>query len=324
MNKVIKHYLNGSTNYGGANGYISNFTKDLPPADQAEYCTVNNLCKSDFIVFHRSDGLKFRVSKILRSLIFREPRAKFIQTFHNPVLPYLEQFYNNHSIKKIFMLPVLQFKFYLSLLVSDAFYFASPNSIASYKDPIFSMVTKAKRSGYFCTRIASESVPVEASARSEVKEKLTFGYLGREMRVKGADIFEDIAIKNSNFEFLATWDVRKSKVNEVKRIGKQNKWEFLSSIDALVVPNRHCYYDLVILEALSIGCKVIASNVGGTVDIQHPLLTKIDFHKFLTVDIKELHGRLITRNKDNTIVMEPASQIRHAFSEFLTRLVKDA
>jgi len=87
------------------------------------------------------------------------------------------------------MIPVLQFKFYLSLFFSDAFYFESPNSIASYKDPIFFLVTKTKRVGYFGTRIASESIPVEPCANTNVRQKLRFGYLGREMRVKGADIF---------------------------------------------------------------------------------------------------------------------------------------
>ena len=41
----------------------------------------------------------------------------------------------------------------------------------------------------------------------------------------------------------------------------------MNASDVVVIPNRNTYFDLVILEALSLGKIVITSNTGGNIDI---------------------------------------------------------
>lgn len=325
MVKKLQHYLDGSTNFGGANGYISNFMKDLDREQASLYASINHCENCDILVFHRSDGLKIRLKSYLSSLVHRSNRTKFIQTFHNPTLPYLEKFYNAPTLKNAVEIPFLQLKFYLSVILCDAMYFASKNSIASYQDPVFRWLTNAKKVGFFSTKIACESVPYHKANDTDENAELTFGFLGREMKVKGADIFEKISQNASNNIFVATWEPNVSKHNSrVKRIGRQDKWAFLDAIDALIVPNRHCYYDLVILEALNRECTVIASNVGGTIDICHPNLIKVPLEHLINTNLEKVLQLRPNTDDETTVTIQTSKNIRESFTTFLVQLLQSA
>jgi glycosyltransferase involved in cell wall biosynthesis len=309
----IRHYLKPPTEFGGANGYIMNFVADMPDSDVIEYVNTKPCAGEDILVFHRADGIKIKISIVLERL-FKKKNTKIVQTFHNPVLPYREAEYNGNKVGKMEKFrEVLRFS--LSLLTADLLYFASPRSIDAYRSSLlFRLLAKSKDIVYYPTRLATEKVEKLNNKASE--GKVIYGFLGRRANVKGSEIFEALAkkyIDDSQKKFVATWPVDLELLG-IECLGVRNKWEFLSEIDYLIIPNKNCYYDLVFLEALSFGVPVVTSDIGGAKDIVDDYFKLFPLEELNRIDLDSL---CIKKRDTIADVSAPAVEIRRDFSKVI-------
>lgn len=314
--KII-HYLRPPTNFGGANGYIAHFVSDMNENDISQYITTEIKKDVDVVVFHRSDGMKKKLLFRFRKLLGLKAPI-IVQTFHNPTLPYNENKINGKVESKISRLKD-RIRFYLSLILADGLYFASKNSIESYhKSKLFSLLMEYKKIGFFPTRLSDELVKVKAKEKPDNHH--VFGFLGRRAVVKGADVFESIAQKNSSREgvtFIATWE--RSSAENIICTGVMDKWDFLSRIDTLVIPNKYCYYDLVFLEALVSNVRVLTTSVGGALDIKHPLFKTLNPETFDELDLSA--DWIENVDQDSTILSSPAREIRQDFERTIFTII---
>lgn len=309
----IRHYLKPPTEFGGANGYIMNFVADMPDSDILGYVNTNPCADEDIMVFHRADGIKIKFSIILER-IFIKKSTKIVQTFHNPVLPYREAEYNGKKVGKVEKFKEVV-RFYISILMADLLYFASPHSIDAYSHSLlFRLLIKSKDIVYFPTRLATQKV--EKTKRKAREGKVVYGFLGRRANVKGSEIFEALAkkyIDDSGKKFVATWPVDLD-LPGIECLGVRNKWEFLSEIDYLIIPNKNCYYDLVFLEALSLGVPVVTSDIGGAKDIVDDYFKLFPLEELNGIDLSSLRIK-----ERNTVadVSASADEIRRSFSKVI-------
>ena len=104
-----------------------------------------------------------------------------------------------------------------------------------------------------------------------ITTKYVISYLGRHNEIKGYDLLKKIAQsildKRDDITFLIAGNLS----NDIKplehpkwiEIGRTHPTNVLSIADLFILPNRQTYFDLVLLEVLSSGVPVFASNTGG-------------------------------------------------------------
>jgi glycosyltransferase involved in cell wall biosynthesis len=103
------------------------------------------------------------------------------------------------------------------------------------------------------------------------KENFVISYVGRHNEVKGYDNLKQIGSKflNANNN---TWVVCAGKEESLKRLDHDHWIEigwttdahsYISASDVFVLPNKETYFDIVMLEVLSLGKIVVASRTGG-------------------------------------------------------------
>jgi glycosyltransferase involved in cell wall biosynthesis len=115
-------------------------------------------------------------------------------------------------------------------------------------------------------------------AESDVKKELDIdesafiiSYIGRHNSVKGYDVLRNIGksiLKNSyNIKFVIC-----GKEEPIKGIDNPNwieigwtndAYSYMNASNVFILPNRETYFDIVMLEALSLGKIIIASETGG-------------------------------------------------------------
>lgn len=99
------------------------------------------------------------------------------------------------------------------------------------------------------------------------------GYAGRYEPIKGFDVFVEVAkklVNEKDIVFVAAGRgyIVPPKLPNLIDVGwTHDTGSLINASDVLAVPNRRCYFDLVLLEALSIGIPVIASTAGGSKDV---------------------------------------------------------
>lgn len=122
-----------------------------------------------------------------------------------------------------------------------------------------------------CCQLYTELSQLQLREKFDIKTKYIVSYIGRHNRIKGYDILKEIALKillnRNDVTFviggIASKTIRPLNHPRWKELGFVNPAEVLAMSDCFVLPNRQTYFDLVLLEALSIGCPVIASATGG-------------------------------------------------------------
>ena len=94
-------------------------------------------------------------------------------------------------------------------------------------------------------------------------------YIGRHNKVKGFDILVEVAKKiekiNKNIIFISggTGEINATSKNFIQLGWTDDPGSIVNASDLFILPNRSTYFDLVLLEVLSLGIPVIASNTGG-------------------------------------------------------------
>lgn len=94
-------------------------------------------------------------------------------------------------------------------------------------------------------------------------------FVGRHNAVKGYDTLREIAgsIKSPNVYFLIAGEetpLHRPNVKNWREVGWTNDpYSVIKASDVFVLPNKETYFDLVLLEVLSLGTAVLASRTGG-------------------------------------------------------------
>lgn len=235
-----------------------------------------NIQPKDIVIFHS-------VKTACRAL--KDRGTKFSELWvmpHGPVTHadervsgYVEKFgksfLSGYIRKKINQIELFAFKSANGLIV------ANENACESYffDFPALRREFVDLRSEYVLSGVPRAKVTVEAAeVRSTLgigAEEAMVGFFGRYNRDKGFDYFLTAAklLKGRNQSITAicagTGSLEKNVNGSVVRnLGwRQDIGNLIAASDVVVVPNRHTYFDLIVLEALSVGTPVVTSDVGG-------------------------------------------------------------
>ena len=213
---------------------------------------------------------------------FIKYKGKIIFTPHRP--EELENEYINNINKNIkgkhFIVKLLaRYIEKESYKMCDAFIFPSKGAMEIYYNfPGFKKYGKNKIIKYVYTGVEKNEIKIcKKRYRADLNienNDFVISYIGRHNKIKGYDLLTSISedfIKNKIFCICAG---NKDGVENIpnnkywKELGYiNNSEELMNASDVIVIPNRNTYFDLVIIEALSVGKIVITSNTGGNIDI---------------------------------------------------------
>ena len=276
--------------------YISKYQRNTHNAYVEFLKEYNNMyCRQDLFDKINIDSTKtihvhnvgdaVKVKNSLRRLHRND--IKLILTCHTPEAPsneyykgYLEQGYNQtraSEIKKGWeMVEKKAFEY------SDILVFPSKEAMEPLQQTMenFTKIIQGKDIRFIATgakRLQSLLTRKEAKEKYGVADKFVVGYVGRHNEVKGYDILKEAASliieKRNNIFFLVGGEQGKtfSPLSHEQWIeaGWVNPADLFKAIDVFVLPNRMTYYDLVLLEVMSMGVPVIASSTGGNKSVQN-------------------------------------------------------
>jgi glycosyltransferase involved in cell wall biosynthesis len=151
--------------------------------------------------------------------------------------------------------------------------------------------------------------------RHEFREKYNIpqdaflvSYIGRHTKIKGFDILKEVAKeinkidKNIFFVSGGIGDIKSESENFIEIGWTDDPGSVVNASDLFILPNRNTYFDLVLLEVLSIGTPVLASNTGGNKSVAK--LTN-GVKLFESENVKELISNVLylKNNKDICNIM---------------------
>ncbi len=103
------------------------------------------------------------------------------------------------------------------------------------------------------------------------KSDFVISYVGRHNKIKGYDLLKEIGAEFLN-KHSSTWIVCAGREAPLKRL-VHNHWievgwtnephSYIAASDVFVLPNRETYFDIIMMELLSLGKIVVASRTGG-------------------------------------------------------------
>lgn len=167
-----------------------------------------------------------------------------------------------------------------SYRLADIFIFPSKGAMGIYKSfPGFNKYSKGKKIKYLYTGIREKKVSLsrdEYRRKNHIEENaFVIAFIGRHNAIKGYDRLVDIfpKLEENGVEFIIAGKIENENYPHNKRWHElgyiTDTQNLMNASDVVVIPNRNTYFDLVILEALSLGKIVITSNTGGNIDISN-------------------------------------------------------
>ena len=145
--------------------------------------------------------------------------------------------------------------------------------------PEFADIIANKDIRYMATgskKLISDLTKEEAKEKYGVTGKTVVGYIGRHNSIKGYDLLKEAAkkilAKTDDVVFLigGAQGTEYTPLDDPRWIeaGWVNPSDLLQALDVFVLPNRQTYYDLVLLEVLSMGVPVVATATGGNKSVK--------------------------------------------------------
>lgn len=134
----------------------------------------------------------------------------------------------------------------------------------------------------------------EAKRKYGVEGKFVVGYVGRHNAIKGYDTLikaaENVLEKNKDICFL----IGGAQGNAFKPLNHErwieagwvNPADLFMALDVFILPNKMTYYDLVLLEVMSLGIPIIASNTGGNISV-HKVTNSICLYNNCAEDLSD-------------------------------------
>lgn len=158
---------------------------------------------------------------------------------------------------------------------ADMYIFPSAEAVECYSGALtyFDELLKTHPIKYVrtgCRPLQTDKTRDEMRKKYNVKTPYVVTYIGRHNEIKGYDFLQKMAKqildKRDDITFLVGGRVGKIPPLEHPRwieLGQINPAEVLVATDVFILPNRQTYFDLILLEVLSTGIHVVASNTGG-------------------------------------------------------------
>lgn len=235
-----------------------------------------NFSNYDIIHFHKTiDMLECKSA-------LDDFKGKVILTSHSPV-PLSKEFYDEYLLpfERKFM-----GKFYSNLIKMDEYAFTRADYIQfpceESEDPYINNwdnyvnIKKARKSNYIYIPTGIPSA-ISKRDRTEVRKELNIpdsdfciSYVGRHNVVKGYDKLKEIGERI--LQDKSIWVIVAGREAPLHRLNNSNwieigwtddAYSYIASSDVFVLPNKETYFDIVMLEVLSLGKIVVASRTGG-------------------------------------------------------------
>lgn len=260
------------------------------------------LNKARIIIFHRRSHL----DAYLKQAANRIDQIIIIMP-HNPLSPVEESIQlmpvsRGWAVTKVWKLitKILCEKEIESFSNADGVLLASENATESYYSSFprlkerFNAIKKYVINSGVNKLIVNKNVTPDTILPEQTIGKIKICYFGRYENVKGYDIFIDLAKSNQFldcYSFISAGSGSKSvdSFGNYFNLGWRNDIaELIYCSDVVVVPNRVSYFDLIILESLSLGKPVVTSNIGGGRDIYGPGVYKFN-------NVRELEEILLSK-----------------------------
>ncbi|MBM7833066.1 glycosyltransferase family 4 protein [Clostridium sardiniense] len=272
----------------------------------------------NFIHFHN-------VKDIVRYKKENKKNVKLILTSHSPEAPSQEQVNSlRASLKTNYNFTKLKNFLYRNYDIkafelADYIIFPSEESMDPYKETIngFEKLIKNKNLEFMMSGVEKLQFKLDRETfRNKYNipnDAFLISYIGRHNKVKGFDILKMITQKL--WEKGMNVYVVTGGIGDIEPL-KNEKWidigwtddpgSIVNSSDLFILPNRRTYFDLVLLEVLSIGVPVIASNTGGnkTVSKYTDGISLFDLDNIDLV-VKEIEG--LGSNKEKLDMMKLAN-----------------
>lgn len=212
---------------------------------------------------------------------------------------------------------------------SDILIFPCEEALNGWKDwKYYKYYMQKKLIGYVLTGTEAYKVTEQSNKYREKlhidKNAVVFSFLGRHNEIKGYDVLKEAAklvlADNENVIFLIGGE-------EGPLYGlKDEKWiergftsepgNLVNASDVFIAPNRKAYFDLVIIEAMSIGKVVIASKTGGNIKIASLTDGVILVEPENPKALKEVIDKVTNMSKEDLKVLGEKNRI--AFEKYFT------
>lgn len=236
----------------------------------------DNMWQYSSIHFHSTSDL-YLFYKYHRDLLVGK---RIFLTSHSPQLPseeIFDLFKENGLFQKHILDEYVKFMYHVDIeafKIPDYIIFPSNESVEPYVlDKDVQEILASKKLNFLLTGCNELSINIQRDEYRKLYgvglDEFVVGYIGRHNSVKGYDILKSVALLDTlgDTRFLIAGDeypLTGLDVGNWTEVGKiSGVGDFLNAIDLLVVPNRQTYFDLIVVEALSVGTPLLMSYTGG-------------------------------------------------------------
>lgn len=245
-------------------------------------CNILNNQLYNQIDINQYDIIHFHTVKEFYKTVplFTNYRGKVALTIHSPV-PYYVELVQNFLDRKIFSLPFLIKKLRkideYAINKADVIIIPTEYSFESYSTywKEFNYIINEKKMAYVLTGIPEEEIQTDKiTIRKELSipdNALMLLYVGRHNRFKGYDILKKIGNEILN-KYSDVHIVVCGKEAPLKGLNHE-RWKevgwtddphsYINACDIFILPNKDTFFDLILLEVMSLGKTVMLSNTGG-------------------------------------------------------------
>lgn len=234
--------------------------------DQLYFKTITCHCTRDAIF-------------IRNYLTARQQNAKLLLMSHSPELPSQEMYHGaklNGNLQAESIYRLWQGIERKAFDVADVLVFPTKEAMEPYISgaEYFQDLIRGKEIQFVttgCEKIDSSKSSIDIRERYNVATKYIVSFIGRHTNIKGYDKLKEIASAVLAARDDVTFVIGGTQSEEFAplshprwiELGRVNPADVLKVSDLFILPNRQTYFDLVLLEVLSAGVPVIASNTGG-------------------------------------------------------------
>lgn len=274
--------------------------------------SLDYLNQYDVVHFHSCFSLYRNIN------LLKDYSGKVVLTSHCPKPPQLEMIEDMYSGFERKLYGKKHLKAYEEAVIksfnrADYIIFPCPEAEEPYINNwhLYKEIREKNRDKYkyMATGVASCLEKVQLT-RSEIRNKYNIpenafliSYVGRHNTVKGYDTLREIALKFSeqdNVFFLIAGEeaplTRPDLSFWIEAGWTNDPYSIEAASDLFVLPNKETYFDLVLLEVLSIGVRVLATYTGG-----NKYFEKFDSDIFYFNNIEE-GVKYITQLRDQTFL----------------------
>ncbi|PFO76232.1 glycosyl transferase family 1 [Bacillus cereus] len=193
----------------------------------------------------------------------------------------------------------------------EYFIFPSKSAMEIYSTFIddFDNIMKNKKIYYNLTGCKKLDYKLQKNEFKEIynipDSAFVVSYVGRHNKIKGYDIFIEVAKEIEKLDkdiiFISggTGDIETKSKNVIEIGWTDDPGSIINASDLFLLPNRNTYFDLVLLEVLSIGTPVLASDTGGNKTVSE--LTK-GISLFESENVEEIVSSILNlKNKQSSL-----------------------